>query len=284
MLATAMKTRGDTSGTGLKRLVIKALAYLAADLLAKAPAHASAGSDGILSAAGRRGRTGPRTELIWIGLNCVAAILIGYLLATSFGRGLASPPARTIDNFAQLENVRLPVTTRSLRDLKSLVVGFKGKVDDFGRIYVNNRQVASTDDPNLPFKHITWQDHGTGRDEYISRFAVNRANPIDPEVEVREWLRKGTNWVMAELENTRWGACSMTVEVRANGTQVEGSPFFIPQREQTLREQTGAKLANAALVERFRKLSDETNALREFGIIPENDALCARLILVFHLD
>jgi hypothetical protein len=232
-------------------------------------------------------RNGARTELIWIGLNFAAAVTVGYVLATSFGRGLASPPAQTIDNFAQVERVRLPIKARHQRELKSLVVRFKGKVDDFGRIYVNNRQVASTDKPDAPFQHITWQDNRTKRDEYISRFAVDRANPIEPEVEVREWLRKGTNWIMAELENTRWGACTMAIEVLANGTQLEGSPFFTPQRQQrdfAPREQTSGKLSNAALVERFRKLSNETNALKEFGIIPENDALCARLILSFHLD
>jgi len=216
-----------------------------------------------------------RSELVKILLNCVIAGIIGYVLAIWFGTGLASPPSKVVENFAQFENVRLPIAARTERELKSIVIRLKGEVDDFGRVYVNNRQVTSNEDPIRPFRHITWRDKD---DDYVRRYMVNRANPIDPEVEVRKFLRKGSNWIMVELENSRWGACSMVLEILANGNQLEGSPFFIPQREQI-----DGSLSNPFLLQRFRELSVKTSELKEFGIIPEYDALCARVIFAFEL-
>jgi hypothetical protein len=217
----------------------------------------------------------PSSELIKILFNCAIAAAIGYLLVTYFGRGLASPPSKDIDNFARFENIKLPVGARTSHGLKSFVVRLKGEVDDFGRVYVNNRQVTSTDKPESPFRYITWEPKD---DDYKTRFAVNRANPTDAEVEVRRWLREGNNWMMVELENSRWGACTMAVEFLANGSQLEGSPYFIPQREKI-----DTSLSNPHLLKRFKELSDKTIKDKEFGIIPEYDAVCARLIFAFQL-
>jgi hypothetical protein len=214
-------------------------------------------------------------EVVKILLNCLVAVIFGCLLVTWLGNGLASPPSRTLENFARFENLRLPVGARTGRELKSFVVRLKGQVDDFGRVYVNNRQVQSNDDPGRPFRYIAWKDKA---EDYSSRFVVNRANPIDPEVEIRRWLRGGMNWIMVELENSRWGACTMAVEFLANGNQLEGSPYFIPHREQI-----EVSLSNPHLLERLRTLSVETIAKKEFGIIPEYDALCARLVFGFEL-
>jgi hypothetical protein len=217
----------------------------------------------------------PSSELGKILVNCAIAGVTGCLLANWFGKGLPSPPSEVVENFAQFENVRLPIGARTAHQLKSFVVRVKGEVDDFGRIYVNNRQVTSTETPGRPFRYITWKDKD---DDYVTRFAVNRANPTDPEVEVRRWLGKGTNWIMVELENSRWGSCSMAFEFLANGTQLEGSPHFIPQREQA-----DASLSNPNLLKRFGKLLDKTREQGPFGIIPENDAVCSRLIFTFEL-
>jgi hypothetical protein len=216
----------------------------------------------------------PKSELVKIIFNCFLAGVAGYVLATWFGTGLASPPSRPIDNFAQFENVRLPIGARAERELKSFVVRLK-EVDDFGRVYVNNHQVTSNDDPRRPFEHITWKDED---EDYITRFAVNRANPIGPEVEIRRWLHKGVNWITVELENSRWGACTMAVEFLANGNQLEGSPYFIPHRKES-----DTSLSNPHLLRRFRELSDATREHREFSIIPEYDALCARVVFAFPL-
>src|SRR5262249_2395571 len=153
-------------------------------------------------------------------------------LVAWFGKGLVSPPTAVIENFAQVENVRLPIGARTGQELKSFIIKSVGVVDDFARIYVNNTQVYSTDEPSGPFELITWDGEKDGeKQKYVGRFEVDRAKPTKPEVEVRKWLRQGTNWIMVELENSRWGACSMTFELRANGSQLEGSPYFIPQRD-----------------------------------------------------
>jgi hypothetical protein len=216
---------------------------------------------------------GART--IGIVLTCAVAAGIGYVLATSFGRGLAPPPSRTADQFARFENIRLPAGARTAHQLKSFIVRRKGVVDDFVHIYVNHRQVMSTDEPDRPFRYISWRDR---QKDPMSRFAVNRANPTDAEVEVRRWLRDGPNWIMVELENSRWGACSMAFEFLANGVPLEGSPYFIPQREQS-----DPDLSNPFLLQRVKDLSLKTIKDREFGIIPEYDAVCSRLVFAFVL-
>jgi len=215
-----------------------------------------------------------RSELVKILLNCVIAGMLGYVLAISFGTGLASPPSKVVESFARFENVRLPITARTERELKSFVIRLKD-VDDFARVYVNNRQVTSNDDPIRPFRHITWRDKD---EDYVKRFAIDRANPINSDVDVRKFLRKGSNWIMVELENSRWGGCSMVLEALANGIQLEGSPYFIPQGEQI-----DASLSNQLLLQRFRELSVKTSERKEFGVIPEYDALCERLIFAFEL-
>src|SRR5262245_28476502 len=160
-------------------------------------------------------------------LNCLIAAIAGWLFVAWLGRGFAAPAPTELGGFAQIENIRLPIGARTQRHLKSFIVRIKGQVDDFARIYVNNRQVTSSEMPDRPFKHITWQGP---EGDYTSRFKVDRANPTDSEVEVRGGLRAGSNWLMVELENSRWGACSVTVEFLANGIQLEGSPYFLPQR------------------------------------------------------
>jgi hypothetical protein len=152
-----------------------------------------------------------RHEPLALLINIGTAVAAAFVLVACFGKGMASPPSRVIEKFANFENIRLPIGARTEQELKSFIIRMKGEVDDFGRVYVNNSQVTSTDDPARPFRHITWKVKKM-RDDYVARFVVNRASPTNPEVDVRKWLRKGVNWIMVELENTRWGACSMTVE------------------------------------------------------------------------
>ena len=61
---------------------------------------------------------------------------------------------------------------------------------------------------------------------------MNRSISPSTEAEVRRWLGVGPNWIMVELENSRWGACTASVEFLANENQLEGSPYFIPHAEQ----------------------------------------------------
>jgi hypothetical protein len=83
---------------------------------------------------------------------------------------------------------------------------------------------------------------------------------------------------MVELENTRWGGCSMLIEFLANGTQLEISPQKVPPDDRF----DGA-LANESLLERFRRLSAETTAMRHYKVATEGDAVCARMIFAFVL-
>jgi hypothetical protein len=212
-------------------------------------------------------------ELFKFLLTAGAAVATAFATVSCFGVGLTSPPATTIDAVAQYENIRLPVGGRTERGLKSFVVRLRS-IDDYARVYVNNRQVISSAG-SLPFEHIAWSD---AHEDYKVRFGVNRSNPIASEVEVRRWLRQGVNWIMIELENSRWGACSMVAELLVNGAQLEGSPYFIPHREQVQ-----AQLSNPGLRQRLGDLSVKTSQLKEFGVTADNDALCARLIFGFEL-
>ncbi|SRR6266567_4075127 len=217
-------------------------------------------------------------QILRLALSAAAAIATAYCVVIFFGDGLGGPPSMQVESFARVENVRLPVRARAGKHLKSFVIRLRGDVDDFARVYVNNREVTSNHNHESPFRHITWREKDE-HDEYVLRFAVDRASPIEAEVEVRRWLRNGVNWIMVELENTRWGACSMTVELQANGAQLEGSPYFIPQRERVEGD-----LTNPHLTERLRRLARQTNSLGAFAILPEGDALCARLVLAFQLS
>src|SRR5215510_10852045 len=96
----------------------------------------------------------PRSEIVKSLFNAAVAGVAGYLLAVLFGRGLASPQSTMVENFAHYENVRLPIGARSGYELKSFIVRLKGDVDDFGRVYVNNRQVTSNETPGRPFQYI----------------------------------------------------------------------------------------------------------------------------------
>ncbi|MGZ8395817.1 MAG: hypothetical protein ACXWVB_04030 [Rhodoplanes sp.] len=206
----------------------------------------------------------------------MAALLTGLLAALSLGKGLPAPPGESINRFAEVENIRLPAGARNLSDLKSFVVRFRGQVDDFGRIYVNNREVIASGFAE-PFKNVTWNDPKEAA-ALTSRLQVNRSASPDTEADVRRWLRRGVNWIMIELENSRWGACSATAEFIANGNQLEGSPYFVPRGEHADRN-----LSPEPLRRRFTKLADQTREHNAFGIVPENDALCARLIFPFRL-
>ena len=93
---------------------------------------------------------------------------------------------------------------------------------------------------------------------------------------VKRWLRVGPNWIMVELENSRWGACTASVEILANGNQLEGSPYFIPHAEQA-----DPHLSPERLRTRFADLARETRDENEFGVVPESDALCSRLSSCF---
>ncbi len=184
-------------------------------------------------------------------------------------------PAQALDRFAQIENIRLPVGARKLTGLKSFTVRFRGDVDDFGRIYVNNREVVSAGFLD-PFKHVTWDKDGATLAE---RFHVNRSISPSTEAEVRRWLRESApNWIMVELENSRWGACTASVEFLANENQLEGSPYFIPHAEQA-----DPHLSPKRLRTRFADLARQTRDQNEFGVVPESDALCSRLIFMFRL-
>jgi hypothetical protein len=211
----------------------------------------------------------------WLVLNLAVTVSLSAAIVWFAGKGLRVPHTEMIDNFARYENIRLPAGARSTRTLKSFTIRTKS-IDDFGRVYVNNRMVTSNDIPQQPFELIAWADD---KENYKTRFAVDRADPTAPEVDVRRWLRSGVNWIMVELENSRWGACTMGVEFLANGNQLENSPYFIPEHEQF-----DTALSNPHLVDRFRALAIETAERKEFGIVPEADAICARIIFGFVLD
>lgn len=218
----------------------------------------------------------PRNGLLKLTVVSLLAIGAGYLVVEFGGKGLPSPTGRPLDRFAWFENIRLPLGARKLTDLKSLIVRFQGSVDDFGRIYVNNREVVASGFAE-PFKNVTWTDEKEAA-SLINRFQVNRSALPNTEADVRRWLRRGVNFIMIELENSRWGACSAAAELLANGNQLESSPLFVPQNARADRN-----LSHPLLRERFVALADETRKHNAFGIIPENDALCARLIFVFRL-
>ena len=218
----------------------------------------------------------PRHGLLKLVFVFLVAIGAGYLTVEFFGRGLPSPEGRSLDRFARFENIRLPLGARNLADLKSFTVRFHGQVDDFGRIYVNNREAVASAFAE-PFKKVTWTDEKEAA-SLINRFQLNRSASPGTEADVRRWLRRGVNWIMIELENSRWAACSATAEFRANGNQLEGSPHFAPRNEQADRN-----LSPQTLRKRFSDLAVETREQNAFGIVPENDALCARLIFIFKL-
>jgi hypothetical protein len=220
-------------------------------------------------------KTGVGQRLGWLALSFVAAVLLAAAAVSFFGKGLRVPYAAMIDNFARYQNIRLPAGARSEHELKSFVIRLKS-IDDFGRAYVNNRLVASSESPDRPLKVITWADHD---EDYNAKFRVDRADWTGSEVDVRRWLRTGVNWIMIELENSRWGSCAIEVEFEANRTQLEGSPYFIPERQQI-----DTALSNPRLTERFKALAANTIQKKEFGIIPEFDAVCARIIFGFQLD
>lgn len=250
----------------------------------------------------------PLPRALTLLASAVAAAGVGWLWVFSLGQGFRPPGREVIDGseapinlsddyartkarpaYAVVESVRLPIGARSFEDLKSLVVKINedvADVDDYMRIYVNNKLVSSTDIPARPFRYFSWNrppslpfwrtpDPGA----MTARFALDRATPVRGENDVRPFLRRGLNWIMVELDNSRWGHCWLSLTLSANGVQLEGSPYALPGGIASPEMFTHHATATA-----ISGLAEKSLSKGAFALRPELDAVCARVAFAFTLD
>src|SRR5208282_2789287 len=158
----------------------------------------------------------------------------------------------------------MPVGARNLSGVKNFVIE-GGGFDDYGRIYVNNYLVNTSENHNNIFVR-GYQETDVGK-LFLRQFPARiRNNEIPVPKDVRNFLRSGANFIVYELINaTR--ACSSRLNMSVNGITLETFPQFFPtegfspDRDNVLdagQRKSGTSLAKSL-----------------------NDALCSRWIYEF---
>jgi hypothetical protein len=198
-------------------------------------------------------------------LVVVLSALTGLMFAAMFGRGFAPAPATEVPTYGFVQSVRMPMRARSTDELFSFEVEMDG-ADDFARVYVNNYLVVSTENPNSILMFTPETDP---QQQLMTRLAVKRNTPLPGRKDVVGFLRKGTNAIVFENENSIFGTCSAAISLFANGQRLERFPVKVP---------IGLYPERASLSEAVIGLFERTHAAPA-----ADDILCARRVFVFDL-
>jgi hypothetical protein len=190
---------------------------------------------------------------------------LGYWLPPSLAR-LPPLAEQKINNIAQIHRVLPPEGGRKFSEIGSVTVKM-GEADDYGRVFVNNYLIM-----NGESKTLFTDDQlklRTGLDA-INKDAIDRANPAFGEHEVKQYLRKGLNYIVFELENSLQGTCAVAIDIKINGIRLQGFPIYIPNQFDV--EEVAV---NPSLLAFLRSYVPVTVTA---------DALCARRIVELELE
>jgi hypothetical protein len=158
-------------------------------------------------------------------LTLACGVLTGAALAYLFGSWLKPAPPQNIPTVGRLDVLRMPIGARKLKEIRSFVLRGGGD-DDFGRIFVNNYLVNSSETPRRLF---TGDKTLAAKRNAVIGYAVNRHNDMPDEKDVRVFLRPGKNYIVKELENSIYGTCVAGGDIIVNGVPLEQFPENMPE-------------------------------------------------------
>jgi hypothetical protein len=190
----------------------------------------------------------------------VAGIVIGYVGGV-FGKHHTSAESK-LPGIGQIERVILPTNARSLREIREFSVEMHGP-DDYGRVFVNNYLVINKEDSTglVPGAPPEIQ-------EKVRQHSIDRRVNLPLKAGVKAFLRKGANFIVAEVENSQ-GPCSMGIDIVVNGVPLRSFPRSLPEGFEVEDH-----AVNVALLRELRRLDIPTL----------DDALCSRKIFEVVLD
>jgi hypothetical protein len=198
-------------------------------------------------------------------LVVTVSALAGLLCAWLFGRGFVPAAPVEVSGYGFIQTVRLPVGARTMNELTSFEVDMGG-ADDFARVYVNNYLVVSTENPKAILLFAPELD---AQQQLMEQLAVKR-NMLPPgRREIITHIRKGTNTIVFENENSIMGTCAARITLFANGKQLERFPVKVPN---------GLYPERASLLPGVIELFERSKRAHS-----SDDILCARRIFVFEL-
>ncbi len=116
-----------------------------------------------------------------------------------------------MSGLGEIRTVRMPIGARRLEDVKSFVIKMPG-ADDYGRVFANNYLALNKEAPNLFY---TSKGSAASR-QMVELKKAQRNAQLPPENDVKGYLRRGTNFIVAELENAS-GPCVFGVDTGVNG-------------------------------------------------------------------
>jgi hypothetical protein len=160
----------------------------------------------------------------WRALCIALAGIVLGAVAARFGNGLHPAALKDIPTVGRIQVLLPPVQALSLEGIHSFTVELK-EVDDFARVYLNNYLIAVRE-----IRAVDIVDAGQlpKPDPHLFESSVTpRGNFGTGPTEVKQFLRVGRNYLVAELENGAWGPCSARLEVKINGIAPLGFPVFL---------------------------------------------------------
>jgi hypothetical protein len=182
----------------------------------------------------------------------IAGVLTGTAASFRYGKNLPSKPIN-IPGLGILQRVQLPGGPYSFESIGVFDVDLPD-ADDFGRVYVNNYVLISTERPDLL---VSYEETKTVSAAQLKRFAVNRGHNRGRRG-ANYYLRPGLNYIVVELEN-RTGPCAMGYNFKIGEREVPNVPRTVGSSAEELRALTGGSIS------------------------PEN-AICSRRIFEFELE
>lgn len=205
-----------------------------------------------------------KNRIVALLVSCVLGILSG-ILVSNFGRYLPARPKQAIAGIARIHRVVPPEGGRKLADVGTLTVRMDG-ADDYGRVFVNNYLVMNNELASL----IGEADLDKDRLSEICKYSVDRRNPPPGEKDVTAFLKKGKNYLIFEVENSMWGTCGTSVDMKINEIRLQGFPLHMPEDFNVEKAS-----ANEKLLFSLKSISPD---------VALEDALCARRIVELELD
>lgn len=209
-------------------------------------------------------------------LTCIVAAVCAALVTYRFAIGLSASPYVSIETVGRLEIARLPIGARRLRELKSFVITMGG-ADDYGRVYVNNHLVLNREAPDLFYKINESEENKRKAAIIVERKESRNVNMLG-STDVIAYLQPGVNFIVVELDNAVAG-CVLSVDIRVNGTQLEGFPKGLPDYFKLDQE-----TSQPALAAKLQASQRKHVALGMFAPNSDDDAFCSRRIFQIHLE
>lgn len=207
----------------------------------------------------------PARRPVLAAIVVALSALAGLLCAGVFGRGFTPAAPVKVSGYGVIQTIRLPIGARMMDELTAFEVEMGG-ADDFARVYLNNYLVISTENPKAILLFAPETD---AQQELMAHLSVKRNMPAPGRKDMIALVRKGTNTIVFENENSIFGACEASITLFANGKKLERFPVKIPN---------GLYPERASLSPSVIELFERTKTVPS-----ADDVLCARRIFTFEV-